>query len=133
VGVVATAAAAVRLVSVGLSADAVLTLMIGLTSLLIAALPRLLGVEIACRDDVAIVSGRPARLQVSRRSLPLPSTRAAGFAAAIVIAAVAVLGGGWMLWQGAIQLASATASTSLFSRTVAGRAEAVAGDILRID
>src|SRR5690606_26765851 len=41
VGVVATAAAALRLVSVGLSADAVLTLMIGLMSLLTAALPRL--------------------------------------------------------------------------------------------
>ena len=136
VGVVATVAALVRLVSAGFSADAALTLVIGLASLLAAALPRLLGVEIA-RDDhwnapaqPALQRGRPA---ISWPSIPMPSARMVGGAAAIVLAVMAVVGGGPMIWQGANQLVTATASTSLFSRTVTGRAEAVSGDILRIN
>lgn len=137
VGATAMIAASIRMFAGSLTADAVFTFVIGLMSAIAAALPFLLGVPIASRSDVEDLPVRRARqqpggLSMPRISIPLPSARAASLAATVVVAVVAVLGGGWLVWQGASQLASATGSTRLFSETIKGRAEAVTGDVLRI-
>nr|PZN78291.1 MAG: hypothetical protein DIU57_15940 [Pseudomonadota bacterium] len=136
VGAIATVAALVRLVSAGLSADAILTLVIGLASLLTAALPRLLGVSTTTGESWsahAQQAWQGGRLTIPRPSIPIPSARTAGGIVAVVLVVTVVVGGGWMILRGASQLVTATASTSLFGRTVTGRAEAVTGDILRIN
>jgi len=75
VGAIATVAALVRLVSAGLSADAILTLVIGLASLLTAALPRLLGVSTTTSESWG-AHPQPAwqggRLTIPRPSIPDP-------------------------------------------------------------
>ncbi len=136
VGTIAMVAALIRMFASGLTADTIFTVLIGIMSAIIAALPILLGVPIASRNDVEPLSPRPVRqprgLSTPRIAIPLPSARVASLAATVVIAAGVVLGGGWLVWQGAIQLASATSSTRLFSETIEGRAAAVTGDVLRI-
>lgn len=93
----------------------------------------LLAVHIASQRLMEVMPARQTgRLSMPRMAIPLPSARAASLLATAAVAGVAVLGGGWLVWQGATQLASAASTTSLFSRTIEGRAEAIAGDILRI-
>ena len=136
VGAIAIVAALIRMIGGSLAADAIFTLVIGLMSAVAAVLPKLLGVQNAWQRGVAVSlprpSRQPGRFSLPRISFPLPSARAAGLSATVVVAVLGLLGGGWLAWQGATQLASAASSTGLFSQTIEGRAEAVTGDIIRV-
>lgn len=136
VGAVATAAASIRLLSAGMSSDALFTLLFGCASLLAVTLALTLGgrpIPLSTHGyDLALLPEEPRDRR--RLSLPfaLPSGRLAGMAVVALVACSALAGGGWLVWQGASSLVSAASSTGLFAQAIEGRATAVTGDVLRI-
>lgn len=136
VGVVASVAAIIRLATSGTSADAVFALVIGGACLIGALLVRMLGdstVSLSTSGyDLALLPQEQRKPYRFRVPLPAQTGRAAGLAAAVLVACSALIGGGWLVWTGASHVVSAASSTGLFAEKIEGRAEAVAGDVLRI-
>lgn len=140
VGVIATIAALFRLLSSGLSADAVFTFLIGLAGSSAAALPILFGKQALPRGGghaarawlSAQLKAAPARLgglDLSRKLRAMSASQLAGSAVMLLFMGSAVLGGGWLVWRGMAVVAGASGA---FGQTIEGRAAVLTGDVLRI-